>query len=894
MNSDTEGLHEANKFLNTHLVSIYLFIKYRFKVNLNIYIVLFLYLYLPFYTNAQCPTCGNGIIDVGETSVNCPVDVIGTNMTASCSSPCAQPAGKDPIAGQRLIGIDFSTATTAYYSPLGATAATLPQTLVGGWTFAGAPSATTSGLVPASDAFGNQTGVVFPTSCCANNQNGFVTASFSSSGTPGAGGCSGLLGANFDGQLNTGSNPSMAVLRGGSGGTKPTLNSPIYNTGTVNVFKIQFFIGANTTPGLGWNCATNPSVFLDFSVNGTNWTQIMQLKTGTSSDMCSGATSNTSWFTEGSWSRVCLTVFKTAASGNHIAGNYYANAASNTAPSGIMVDPQWFNAGFRYRLRYVSNGCDGNTAASNFAGIKPPGNPGRYVYVDFPVFTSGSECIPCGLSFTNMCGFGNDNNDDGVGSDLFTTSTVPIGTLRRGVNMAEKGVEIFTLNGTSLTGSIFSTNDNLCDAEGTDKQCITNGGIAIQFLITQDYQPSGSCSSVSIPTVNYYKLAGHGASTATAQSVQMSPVTAAAKVNIIGWRSRATIFMNCNTTNLDLFGACNGYLFTLPTAINQPRGFYNLYIDNTTGKSTSVYGATSTCRGYFGGPAIAPISDVDLTQVGTVDGTACASGVGLVFTADALLCNGAPVSTMNVSIFSLPSLTLHSQHNSGADGTIAITVPGDYLIETQPTGAGNMYNCIDCKRKVCVTVTQAMIDACVVLPISLQEWYGIPLLTGNELYWKVTNESELDYYDLQRSTDGQTFETIKTVDALGSGQYTYQDKDAAQGWTYYRLLTISFDGSAETSNIIVVQRNEVNEGFLVYPIPAKNILSVQLDNEAASTEAIIEISGLFGNKLLEYKFPLSVGINNMDIPLQKLPAGTYQLRMQTNKGVSKSVRIQKL
>jgi hypothetical protein len=249
---------------------------------------------------------------------------------------------------------------------------------------------------------------------------------------------------------------------------------------------------------------------------------------------------------------------------------------------------------------------------------------------------------------------------------------------------------------------------------------------------------------------------------------------------------------------------------------------------------------------------------------------------------------------MNVSIFSLPGMTLHSQHNSGSDGTIAITVPGDYLIETQPTGAGNMYNCIDCKRKVCVTVTQAMIDACVVLPISLQDWYGNALLTRNELHWKVATETDLDYYDLQRSTDGQTFETIKTVDAEGSGQYSYLDKEAAQDWIYYRLVTVSLDGSAETSNIIVVQRNEANEGFLVYPIPAKNILSVQFENEAASSEAIIEILGLLGNKLLEYKFTLSVGINNMDIPLHKLPAGSYQLRMQTNKGVSRAVRIQKL
>ncbi|MEN9442809.1 MAG: hypothetical protein RLZ33_2886, partial [Bacteroidota bacterium] len=109
--------------------------------------------------NAQCPTCGNGIIDAGETNDNCPQDV---PQAASCVSPCGQPTSFESTAGVRT-SLDFVGTTT--WSTVG---------LPAGWAFGSAPSATTAGTLAAAgtDAYGAKAGLIQPNcggSCAATN-----------------------------------------------------------------------------------------------------------------------------------------------------------------------------------------------------------------------------------------------------------------------------------------------------------------------------------------------------------------------------------------------------------------------------------------------------------------------------------------------------------------------------------------------------------------------------------------------------------------------------------------------------------------------------------------------------------------------------------------------------
>ena len=64
----------------------------------------------------------------------------------------------------------------------------------------------------------------------------------------------------------------------------------------------------------------------------------------------------------------------------------------------------------------------------------------------------------------------------------------------------------------------------------------------------------------------------------------------------------------------------------------------------------------------------------------------------------------------------------------------------------------------------------------------------------NQLSWKVTNEQNLDYYELQSSIDGHNFNYISEIKAVGNTHYTYNDNIAAltNPVYFYRLNTFGY------------------------------------------------------------------------------------------------------
>ncbi|MCZ8286410.1 MAG: hypothetical protein O9353_13240, partial [Bacteroidia bacterium] len=403
--------------------------------------------------------------------------------------------------------------------------------------FAGAPTASTAGALPAADTYGAKAGLIQPNcSGSCTGTNGFCIGNLANNVAIGTGGSNGKLGANFDGRTNIAQNSSYAVLRGQN---NPTLVSPTYNLSLVEGFKIQFWLNPSESAcgqTNSWGSCTGNAVYLDFSTNGTNWTQVLTMNLSSSnSDMCINNNSNTLWMSDGRWSRICLTVFRTSSS----PGNFYTAANASSAASGIMVNNAYFTSGFRYRIRYAQS-------ASCTSGITTT-NPGRYLAVDYPVFTSGNQMIPCGISFSNMCGYGADANDDAVGSSSSTNASVAFSTVKRSVNQAERGVEILTsqtsaFTSQNLSGSAFATNYDLCNAEGGDRQCIdwrsnTNFYSAVYECVADWEAASGTGINLQ-----YYQGT-------TPQSAGLTKVTMAGKTAAIGWRYTTSRIVSCGNSS---------------------------------------------------------------------------------------------------------------------------------------------------------------------------------------------------------------------------------------------------------------------------------------------------------------------------------------------------------
>lgn len=112
------------------------------------------------------------------------------------------------------------------------------------------------------------------------------------------------------------------------------------------------------------------------------------------------------------------------------------------------------------------------------------------------------------------------------------------------------------------------------------------------------------------------------------------------------------------------------------------------------------------------------------------------------------------------------------------------------------------------------------------LPVTLVEFAGRVDNQTNILHWITSSELNNDYFELQRSRDGKTYETIAEIRGNGTSGtshfYSYRDKSPYTGRNYYRLKQVDFNGEFTISDQIVVLVNKVlTEGITLeaYPNP---------------------------------------------------------------------------
>jgi hypothetical protein len=95
------------------------------------------------------------------------------------------------------------------------------------------------------------------------------------------------------------------------------------------------------------------------------------------------------------------------------------------------------------------------------------------------------------------------------------------------------------------------------------------------------------------------------------------------------------------------------------------------------------------------------------------------------------------------------------------------------------------------------------------LPVTLI-YFGVGEMKTNivKLVWATASELNFDYFSLQRSKDGFNFEEIARVNGHGTSsqrhEYSFEDKSALLGKSYYQLTSVDFDGYSETFDIISV------------------------------------------------------------------------------------------
>jgi N-acetylneuraminic acid mutarotase len=172
-----------------------------------------------------------------------------------------------------------------------------------------------------------------------------------------------------------------------------------------------------------------------------------------------------------------------------------------------------------------------------------------------------------------------------------------------------------------------------------------------------------------------------------------------------------------------------------------------------------------------------------------------------------------------------------------------------------------------------------------ILPVTLTYFSGSPHNDHVNVQWKTETESGFSHFNLQRSTNGASFEKIATVPGQrqpGENKYAYTDVNACRifsGKLFYRLQIVDQDGAFSFSNIIAVDLGRLIPRFMIVPNPARDQLRLIIDQAQNETIQII-ITDLSGRCVKNKESDLRTGRNVIDMNIGFLPAGLYNITIR--------------
>lgn len=128
-----------------------------------------------------------------------------------------------------------------------------------------------------------------------------------------------------------------------------------------------------------------------------------------------------------------------------------------------------------------------------------------------------------------------------------------------------------------------------------------------------------------------------------------------------------------------------------------------------------------------------------------------------------------------------------------------------------------------------------------VLPVTFTSIKAASQQKDIKVDWTVENEVNIEKYELQKSNDGNNFSSIATLysNAVnGSAQYSWLDKNVADGNNFYRVKSVGRDGKSFFSDIVKVAFDN-SILIKIYNNPAQpNVINVVFNKQAAGSYSV--------------------------------------------------------
>jgi len=165
------------------------------------------------------------------------------------------------------------------------------------------------------------------------------------------------------------------------------------------------------------------------------------------------------------------------------------------------------------------------------------------------------------------------------------------------------------------------------------------------------------------------------------------------------------------------------------------------------------------------------------------------------------------------------------------------------------------------------------------LPFTMLEAQVNLVDDGALVSWETSAEINNNYFLVEKSQDGKSFEQIGTLKGARNSnsirKYQILDSKPFEGISYYRITQVDFDGKSESFKPMVLNNiHSLDNSLKVYPNPARNIVSISTQNKNIQ----IQIFNSYGMMIMQLQ-----NINdNFNIDISNLAPGNYIIKAVSN------------
>ncbi len=162
--------------------------------------------------------------------------------------------------------------------------------------------------------------------------------------------------------------------------------------------------------------------------------------------------------------------------------------------------------------------------------------------------------------------------------------------------------------------------------------------------------------------------------------------------------------------------------------------------------------------------------------------------------------------------------------------------------------------------------------------------------------WRVDNEVNMKQYEVEKSTDGNTFTGIAqqkpTANNGGSAVYVNADASPVTGFNYYRVKSTDINGKTSYTNVVKVAMGTIKQDISIYPNPITDgMIHLQFLNEPAGKYKIRLLNKL-GQVILQKQVTRADGNGTELIKWDyNLAHGMYQLEITRPDGSVKDINV---